>query len=77
VDRLLTACEETGGPELAAKARARIVETGFISAAQFIFGLHYTAGEMPKANGALLEEMERYGFGWFRGEPKRGGEAGE
>jgi FMN reductase [NAD(P)H] len=65
VEHVLSTCREVGGEDLVDRARKRMEETGSISRAQYIFGLHYDAAKVPAGNGALLAEVEEYGFGWF------------
>jgi nitroreductase len=53
------------GMAFAEKALARIKKQGFINRAQYYFGLHYRADEMPEGNEKYMKMFKDFGFGWF------------
>jgi nitroreductase len=60
------ACREVHGEEFARKCLDRIDANGYINQAQYLFGLHYCADEMPTGNETYMEIMEEFGFDWFK-----------
>jgi FMN reductase [NAD(P)H] len=65
LDQLLKVCRNVGGEEFAERCRARVEKAGVINPAQFIYGLHYCADEMPLNNETFLQWVRDSGFGWF------------
>jgi FMN reductase [NAD(P)H] len=59
-------CQEIGGEKLAQRCRKLIDKRGYISMAQYYFGLHYRANEMPEDNDTYIATLEESGFTWFR-----------
>lgn len=66
LEKIKKVCMETYGEEFAQKCIRLIKERGYISMAQYYFGLHYLANEMPVGNDTFLTILEEYGFTWFR-----------
>jgi nitroreductase len=58
--------QRTHGEEFAKKCVERIRQNGYISPAQYYFGLHYPASVMAQGNDEFLEICEEFGFGWFK-----------
>jgi hypothetical protein len=74
ITRLLEAAEACHGTEFADSCRAMVEERGHINYAQLVYGLHYSADEMPRGNPKFLKWIRDAGFGWF--EEYRGGGEG-
>jgi nitroreductase len=67
-DRLRIICEtakKVHGISYAEKIRTRIKKQGYINRAQYYFGLHYQADEMPEGNEKYLKLFKDFGFNWF------------
>ena len=59
-------CKKVHGDEFAKKCCERIEKQGYINAAQYYFGLHYSADLMPQGNDKFVKFMEKFGFNWFQ-----------
>jgi FMN reductase [NAD(P)H] len=59
------ACTLAHGKDFAEECIGRIKEQVLISMAQYYFGLHYTAHEMPEDNDDFLEIMKECGYDCF------------
>lgn len=59
-------CREVGGEDFARRCIETIKHQGYISTAQYYFGLHYRANRMPKGNENYLQLMSESGFSWFK-----------
>jgi len=59
-------CRRAHGEEFARKCLDEIKKRGHINMAQYYFGLHYCADEMPVGNENFVRQIERAGFNWFR-----------
>jgi len=57
---------EAHNEKFARKCIEKIKQQGFINAAQYYFGLHYSANIMPKSNEEFLKKAEEMGFYWFK-----------
>jgi len=58
-------CSGVHGEGHARDCIERIRENGYINRAQWYFGLHYRADEMPRGNDDYLRLMKEFGFSWF------------
>jgi len=63
---IMKVCRQVHGEEFAKKCASRIKANGYINVAQYYFGLHYRADEMPEGNDNYLKLMEESGFKWFK-----------
>jgi FMN reductase [NAD(P)H] len=59
-------CTQVHGPAFAQKCLARVEADGAVNVAQYYFGLHYRADQMPQGNDEYLALMEQFGFDWFK-----------
>jgi len=59
-------CRRVHGDGFALKCLDEIKKRGHINMAQYYFGLHYMADEMPEGNEKFVKVTEDAGFGWFR-----------
>ena len=63
---LAKVCTRVHGPAFAEKCLAQVEADGYINMAQYYFGLHYRADQMPQGNDDYLALMEQFGFDWFK-----------
>jgi len=55
ISGLAEVCRSVGGDELAQKCVDRVRADGVMNMAQYYFGAHYRADEMPEGNAAFVE----------------------
>lgn len=70
ISGLAEVCRSVGGDELAQKCVDRVRADGVMNMAQYYFGAHYRADEMPEGNAAFVELLRAAGLDVF-------GEVGE
>jgi FMN reductase [NAD(P)H] len=66
LETVLKVCREVHGEEFAKRCADRIKKNGYINRAQYYFGLHYRADQMPKGNDEYMRLMEEFGFTCFK-----------
>jgi nitroreductase len=66
LEKLAAVCRTVHGPQFADECVARIRRDGFISPAQWYFGLWYRADVLAEGNEAFVDLMEEFGFDWFK-----------
>jgi len=66
LDTLEKVCTRVHGPAFAKKCLAQVEADGHINMAQYYFGLHYRADQMPEGNDDYLALVEQFGFDWFK-----------
>lgn len=65
ISGLAEVCKSVGGNELAQKCVDRVRADGAINMAQYYFGAHYPANEMPDGNAAFVELLRAAGLDVF------------
>lgn len=65
LEKIYEVCMRVKGEEFARSCIDGIKKNGYINMAQWYFGLHYRADEMPEGNDEYLKLMKEFGFGWF------------
>lgn len=65
LEKIAAVCRRVHGATFAEACLARIHAQGFLNPAQHLFGLHYTADEMPQGNEDFLRVLKECGFDCF------------